>query len=176
MVIKLINSQLTHILRPTSKCMYVPSNQNITEGFFQDTKMKHEADQVFQLQKKQVWRKGFITVTSSPLVSEKLEVVGYEFCWLNPTTSNQCRQNPGMLKCTMYVHMYAGLHVDIVPGYMYVCTYAHTYIRTYVHTDTLQMSTSTHFPSLSIPFRSVPFLASSCTMSPFPCKAAKCTG
>ena len=33
-------------------------------------------------------------VISNPLVSEKLEVVGYEFCWLNPTTSDQCRQNP----------------------------------------------------------------------------------
>ena len=48
---------------------------------------------MFPSQKKQVWRKDLITVISNPLVSDRLEVVGREFCLLDPATSNQCRQN-----------------------------------------------------------------------------------
>jgi hypothetical protein len=48
--------------------------------------------------KKTVWRKYFIPVTLNPMVFEKLEMVDYEFCWLGPTTSHRCRQNPNLMQ------------------------------------------------------------------------------
>ena len=84
MTIRSINSQLTHVCRSTFKCTLAPT-KNITKGFCGGNETKHEANEVFQSQK-QVWRKDLIIVISNPLVIEKLEVVGHEFCWLDLTS------------------------------------------------------------------------------------------
>ena len=50
--------------------------------------------------KKWIRRNDFTNVIGNTLVFEKLEVVGHELGWLDPTTSDQCRQNPA--------HMHVG--------------------------------------------------------------------
>ena len=97
---------------------------------------------MFQLQKRTGLRKDFISVVSNPLVRKRLEVVGHGFCWLNPTTSDQCRQNSDIYVRT-YVCMYLCTYMEDIcrcslsPAYcLYIRICKCTYIRVCVHAYT----------------------------------------